>query len=176
VRGGEGRGGGVGGGGGRDTRQGGSGDIRAKYIKLKTGDLLVLILASQETYIGANKKMTYVGSGGSQMWSDGGVGVWSRVEGAGVGGRWRDDEKRQTSGWGQPPLLLYVSVPPRSAAERRCRNVAVSSRRAAERRRRCVAVLEGGGCTHRACNRRGARMPCRDVRGLVTPGSSVAQS
>ena len=44
------------------------------------GDLHVRMVASEETYMGANMKMTYVGSRGSQMWSDEG-GVWGRVEG-----------------------------------------------------------------------------------------------
>ena len=56
-----------------------------EYRKIKTIDLHVRMVASKETYMGANMKITYVGSRGSQRWSDGLGGMWSRVEG---GCRW----------------------------------------------------------------------------------------
>ena len=47
----------------------------------------------------------------------GGTGRWWRVEGTGVGGRCWDCGVRLKGGEGQPPLVLYLSEPPRSAAE-----------------------------------------------------------
>jgi len=44
----------------------------AEYRNVKREDLHVHLAACKETYMATNMKMTYVGSRGSWMWSEGG--------------------------------------------------------------------------------------------------------